>query len=135
MTDFTINSVAISSLGFKLKGVFGHLGLGGRKPVLGNSEDLVFNYRETQNGYFEDSPEVTVSAFGVFDSIEAAEEAWFRLLGLLIVPMQRTFAHTSGAQSVAFKGVMHKGATCRYKRNAQGRTILDVQLKLLKTDD
>jgi len=134
MTDFTINGTAISSLGFKLKGVTGHLGVGGRKAVLGASDDLIFNYRETQSNYFQESPDILVKAYGKFETMEAAEEAYFSLLGLLVVPSQRSFAHVSGAQSVAFKGIMHKGTNCHYRR-LTGGVVFDLQIKILKTDD
>lgn len=135
MTDFTINGTTISSLGFKLKGVTGHLGVGGRKAVLGANDDLIFNYRETQSGYFEESPDVLVKAYGRFATMEAAEEAYFSLLGLLVVPSQRSFAHATVAQSITFKGIMHKGTNCHYRKLTGGGVVFDVQIKILKTDD
>ena len=129
--DLTIDGTALSSIGFTLKSVKGHLCVPEPKKQSSVSEELTsVNYFDTL--YVKKSPEVIVVFFGFFATIELAEDALYTVYGKLVQPGPRAFVHLSEAKTVPFSGIMSDGATVD-PLFSSGGVAFTVTLKLLKT--
>lgn len=133
MTNFSINGTMVSTLGFKVKGIEGHLDIGEPKPQLAAKDDFTSeNY--LQGEYYQQGFDITVKLFGKYASIAAAITALYTLYGMLVQVGEHTFIHTDGSSHVTFMGNMHKGAKVTHAFIGGG-LFFDVELNIQKTND
>jgi hypothetical protein len=133
MTSLTIEGTPLTSLGFSLKKVTGHMAAEQPKPQ-GSGKDDYTSVNLFLDAYYKEPVEITVHCFGRFATLAQADEALYTLYGILVMPGQRTYVHSGSGGSITFKAIMHKGCDVVAKKVGAG-IFFDVKLKLLKTDD
>lgn len=132
-TSLTINGTSIASIGFVLKRIDGHIGVGQPKAQ-GTPNDPYTSQNVFLQTYRQESPIIEIEMFQKFETIAAAESALFTLYGILIQPGEHAFIHTDGLAALYFKGIMAKGVQVDAKK-ANAGLFFSIKLKITKTND
>lgn len=132
MSSLSIDGTTLASLGFYLSGVQGHIATGGPKPQ-GDAAEEYSSENYFGEVYRQESNEITVSFFGDFVGVNVAEQALYSIYAILAQPGSHTVVHSNGVESITVTAVW-AGATVKAKRKLLTRMVLDVELKLTKTD-
>lgn len=133
MSDLSINGTTLSSLGFKLKRVDGHLAVGKPKSQ-GSGKDEYSSVNCFLSTYQQESPFIEIEFFGKFETIAAAESALYTLYGILIQVGEHAFIHSDDIYTIAFKGIMANGAKVTPQLVGSGLFFI-VTIKITKTND